>query len=905
MKKIVLAIILLLGANCILAVSFAPDISLQNIPRIEDNNIDLYKIKNPLIKGLTKSYFAQDFKVTVTKELEYDDNRIKLTFKYKNIEEIYPPVYIPFEQYVSNMFTSKFKEKKDEIRIAKLQEEGRDSGTGLIKDIVIKLPKMAVPKVFRKLMGNQAAKLSLDGSQRLTIGGDKTTRINMGDNEKTGSKFPQFAMRQELNLRLKGTIGKKIHISVDHQSGSENDIVQPTEVNISYRGDDDEIVKTIEGGNIALALSGSHYINYSVSSEGLFGVKSDMEIGNLKLTAIMGKDQAKKNKQKITGGSEQDSTKVESKNYVQRTQYFIEDPAVIYELYSSEDPDAGSVPPGWLDNAIRTDGYGRWILSQIGADLLPKEGTEVFLYLDDQNPDNNSTAVPGYGIGESSHPDSASYQFDILREPEDFYINNAGIISLNRSIDKSYIIGITYTRNDGMEVGNASPEIPGDPIEVKIIKQRNQTSDAFPEIWKMQVKNIYNLSPNIQNEGFDIKIFKEFNGVPNYNLPTNVDVTNPDPFGEEFKTFNDYLRLNTNGDDLINNDDETIDLVYGNIIFPFLEPFASFGVVVGDEDIYTGSTPDVTDIFLYVKGKVGRDKIPLQGMDILPGSVKVKINGAAAKENVDYIVDYDMGELVLLSPIAKDPNADIDIDFQSRPLFGIESKTLLGARADLTFNEHAKLGGTIIYQSEKVSEERPKIGSENRSILMADIDGEVGTELPFITTAIDFLPLINTDEPSSVSLSGEVAMSLPRIWGNPKQSDVKEAYIDDMESIVNTYPLGVTRTSWVPASRPLDTDFGKATPNWYNPQNIYGRDVYDPETLTAKEQREKVTLLECRLTPPTITNPHIENKYWGGLMKYVGNQVDFSKKKYIEVNLLMVCFIIIKKKWIKLLRLVI
>lgn len=892
MKKILFAFIVLLTVNCIYAVSFAPDVSLQNIPKIEDNNIDLYKINEPLRKGLLRTYFNQEFKTSVKFELEYDENRIKLTFKYKEIDDIYPPVYIPFDKYVSNIFSREFKDKTQEIRIAKLQEEDRGSGSGLIKDIVIKLPKMAVPKPFRKIFkGNQAAKLSLDGSQKVTFGLDRTTRSNVQDYEASKNGRWQPDMLQELNLRLKGTIGSKIHVSVDHQSSSEDDLVQPTEVNISYRGDDDEIVKTIEGGNIALALSGSNYISYSMSSEGLFGIKSDMEIGNLKLTTIMGKDQAKKSTQNYVGGAAVDSVNIKSKEYVLRNQYFLDDPEVMYAMYAPEDADADSVPPGWLNNALRTNEYGGWLLTNIGAGILPQEGSVVQLYLDDNDTSNDNSTIPGIEIGD----DSESYDFEILTEPDDFYINDAGIVTLHRSIALDYTIGITYTQSNGTQIGNPIPEAPGDPIEVKILRMYNQDGgEAYADYWKLQVKNVYNLGlPNIQNDGFDIKIYIEnSDGTPNYNLPGAVDIGLLETFlGQEIKTFNDYLQLDTNGDDIINNDDEPIDLVHGYIMFPFLQPFASFGdSLINENDIYlfdrttlNNTTSYPTKTFINVKGKIGRDEITLGQIGILPGSVKVKINSTTAKENIDYVVDYDIGIVSLLSAFAKNPDADIDIDYQFRPLFGIESKTLLGARADIEFNDHAKLGGTIIYQSEKVSEERPKIGSENRSIIMADLDGEVGTELPFITSALDFLPLIDTDEESSVSLSGEVAVSVPRIWGNPDQADIKEAYIDDMESILNSYPLGVTRSSWVPASRPFDTDFGKATPNWYNPQDVTGEQVYDPETLTIKEKNEKITVLECKLTTPTLENPHVTNKYWGGLMKYIGNQIDFSSKKYIEV----------------------
>jgi len=348
------------------------------------------------------------------------------------------------------------------------------------------------------------------------------------------------------------------------------------------------------------------------------------------------------------------------------------------------------------------------------------------------------------------------------------------------------------------------------------------------------------------------------------------------------------LRLDSNADLKINGEDAAIDLDAGYIYFPFIKPFYA----LYDTLIYYEENVSINEIenFISVKGKIGRDQISLGQMNILPGSVVIKIGPDKRKlvENIDYIADYDFGNITFLTNEAKDPETEIFIDYQFKPLFAMDNKTILGLRADMDFNENIKMGGTFVYQSEKVKEDRPKIGNENRSIILADIDGEVNYELPFITKFIDWLPLIKTDTRSSISLSAEAAMSLPRIYGSDKQHDKKEAYLDDMESTMELYPLGITRSTWSFASRPAEesgnlVDFGKAHINYYNPNDVYARDVYDPNSLTEKEEREKVSLLACKIKPPELGIPGINMKYWAGVMKYIGNEVDFSKKKYIEI----------------------
>ena len=59
-------------------------------------------------------------------------------------------------------------------------DDDREQGEGLIPEIVIKLPKMALPKSVRRFMGDKAGRLNLNGSQRLTFAGRSTSRSEQG-----------------------------------------------------------------------------------------------------------------------------------------------------------------------------------------------------------------------------------------------------------------------------------------------------------------------------------------------------------------------------------------------------------------------------------------------------------------------------------------------------------------------------------------------------------------------------------------------------------------------------------------------------------------------------------------------------------------------------------------------------
>lgn len=877
-KKLSILLVILSIAIITSAQVFELDLKLRGIAKLKYNEIDVYRFQ----KGLSITAYPHNkfgnYQIQTLKELDFDKQIVKLTAKLNNIE-LYPPIYISLKSYNNNAFYGYFK-REFLIKCKEIMgDEDREQGEGLIPEIVIELPKIALPKSVRRFMGDKAGRLNLNGSQRLTFAGRMSKRSDvLGEGDDNTDFTPE--MRQDLNLRLRGTIGEKIHVNVNHQSTSDENVMPtPSEININYEGNEDEIVKTVDGGNISLSLSGSKFISYSASSEGLFGIKTQLEAGDLRVTTIMGKDEAKKNTQTWTGDSQPDSTIFKSNAFVNRTHYFVGQPSELYSLYGDNDGVEGvDYPMGWKDNAIKILD-GKWLLSSNADNLLPDPDEELTVYLDDGSASNNTMTIDGVNY---ANPDE-TYHFDILLEGTDYQVDyDSGVITmmLPQGVNRIYSIGITYTSKAGTVIGNDS----ANPVETKMLRIRNQDVND-EEYWDLQVRNIYNLGmQRIKNEGFEINVYTLPPGgtTPDYNAPENVTTG-------DVQTLNDYLRLDSNIDGVINGEDAAINLAAGFIYFPFIKPFYS----LNDSLIYEEDYVPANDIinYIFVKGKIGRDQVSLGRMGILPGSIVIKIGPNKNKlvENIDYIADYDFGIITFLTSEAKDPEIEIIIDYQFKPLFAMDNKTILGMRADMDFNDNIKLGGTFVYQSEKVREDRPKIGNENRSIILADIDGEIDYEMPFMTKFIDWLPLIKTDAESSVSLTGEVAMSLPRIYGSDKQYDKKEAYLDDMESTMEMYPLGITRGTWSFASRPAaepagnQIDFGKAHINYYNPNDVYARDVYDPNSLTEKEEKEKVAVLACKVKPNELGMPGMNMKYWAGVMKSIGNEIDFSKKKYIEV----------------------
>jgi hypothetical protein len=851
-----------------------PRLYLTGYNPLINNRIEVYKINKGMNYYKTIPLEIPVFAPTYKEKVDFANNKILLSVEVDNFK-ITPDVPISFDRYLANMQVKAF--HKSLLANFKTQEqETQTVSSGLFKDLTL-LPEIAMPKAMQKVLGSSAGRLNLDGTQKLTMQASNTHRKQVPIYDESGKNVFDLKMEMETNLRLSGTIGDKIAVNFKYNSKQDEELFDMNNVNVKYTGYDDEFIQSIEGGNIALTLSGSRYVSYSASSQGLFGITSKFKYGNLDLSVIASKEESQKNTQTYIGKSQADSSTVSSWKYAKRTMYFLHDPYQLFQLKTGS-----NIPPGWVNNAIETAPDGSWIVNE---NFLPANGT-VRLFYDDANYTNDTAAAKGdtiYYSGDIRPPYEPWY--DELIEGTDFVTDyNSGIITILKTIDRTATLGVQYTRRDGVQV--PPPNSDTSRLHVKVLRKKYQEYIPYdPEdelnTWQLQMRNIYDMGrTNIKNDGFELQVYTvNVDLTRNYNLPDNL------VFGDIY-TYNDYLRLNANGspDGLINGDDATVNLTNGWIIIPLIEPMKGLGdgIIYRKENEDEYSYQDSTSIFINIKGKIGREAIELSSMGVLKGSVKVKVNGSEQRENIDYIVDYDFGRITFLTAAGKDPDAKIEIEFESRTLFSVAQKNLAGVRANWKINDYTKLGGTLIYRSENVSDRRPRIGNENIEMLMGDIDGELTFKPLFITRMLDALPLINTTAPSQLSMSGEVAFTMPNIYGDP-ESKKKEAYLDDMESIMDSYPLGVTYNTWILGSKPYGTSYAKGRINWFNPKDVKRKDIEAEATLTDQEKDEYVTVLTMIAKPTAVQIPGSTTHSWAGIMKYLGNQLDFSQKKYLEI----------------------
>ena len=875
LKKNITVLIYIIFTGALFANNYySPTFNLQGHVQFSNNTPQTMRVSSGVSLSEDIYFMMDSLRPTIVYQLDLDTEMIRVLVRQGN-HQITRPIYISFEDFLDNMFYVAFEREFGRVRIQQLSTRNRVDRQGLIPEIVLRLPPGSMPRTVRRIMGgSEAARLNISGSSRLTIGAGRSHRKSKLVSEWGGNTNFDVNIKQDLSIFVRGTIGEKISVSIRYNSDQESNIFDPNNVSVKYTGDEDEIVQSIDAGNISLSLPGSRHISSVGSSQGLFGVRSVLKLGDLNITAYMAKEESQKNTRTYKGTSQPDSSFVKSTQFTKRRMYYTIDPKRLFEFHQAGDPmpNGSPIPASWVDNAIKTDEFGQWLAY---TDRLPDEFTlKVFK-------DSGSLTV-GTQVGKLINPDGTPFEeksgelnFLELFEGANadyLYDRDRGIIIFNTVVPPQNTIAIAYTtrgsdREPPVVVGNTTIVGEDDVLLLTPIKIGSQSPTT--STWDFELRNVYDLGMrNVRAEGFELEVFKYFDDqTRNYYTDDNMAIF-------------EYLKMDTNGDNIIDGRDLTVDLSRGLIELPFLRPFFA----LGDEKMYTTDgnvSDDDFEHWFFIRGRIGRDSINL-GMMILPGSVKITLNNREIRENIDYIVDYDLGTVSFLTAEGRDPDSEIQIDYENRPLFAIESRTMFGIRADWRPSNIFRLGGTFVYNSETMTDQRPRLGNEGRTLMMANVDGEVAVNAPIITTAIDYIPLVRTDEPSRLSLSGEFVMSMPRMQGSRDFGDGKEAWLDDMESIQEIYPLGIMRPTWFFASEPYGTNLVKGRTNWFNPTNIYYRDVYAPNTISSKERMEKLPVLSIKVHPPPIYSPGVSTPIWGGVMKFLGYNIDFSEREYIE-----------------------
>ncbi len=200
------------------------------------------------------------------------------------------PVALSFEEY------QRFQAQKSETDYFKKRS---DAITELNKKSP-RPPMRAYNKLFDRIFGlsGNSLKVYIRPSGEVNImAGYQGQNIKNPTLPERARKNGGFDFDMNANLNLNANIGDKLKFPINYNTLSNFGF--DNQLKLDYKGMDDEIIKSLEAGNISFQSKGS----LITSAQNLFGVKAQLQFGKLFVTAALANQRSSRQSVNLQGGT--------------------------------------------------------------------------------------------------------------------------------------------------------------------------------------------------------------------------------------------------------------------------------------------------------------------------------------------------------------------------------------------------------------------------------------------------------------------------------------------------------------------------------------------------------------------------------------------------------------------------
>lgn len=536
--------------------------------------------------------------------IEYDPETGKYITSQKIGEDYFrSPSYMTFDEYVDYDMNKAL----GDYWAQKVAAESFDRQRAMI-------PKISLGnEIVDRIFGGSTVDIKPQGSAELTFA-IKTNKTDNPSLPERTRKTTTFDFDEKIQMSVTGSIGDKLKLTTTYNTEATFDF--ENRMNLEYAGQEDEIIKKIEAGNVSLPLSGS----LITGSQTLFGVKTQLQFGKLMVTSVFSQEKGKKSEIDVKGGAQTSEFKVKADQYEDNKHFFL-------SQYFKEHYESALANLPLINSGVNITKVEVWVTSRLGQTNNTRN-IVAFMDLGESNYHNNSGFVsPG---PETTLPSASPFDTNFLTSSNNLYetmlgysdirdvykvntilngtplvyaqdyvkvesarmlssseyrLNNQlGFVSLNSALTNDEVLAVAfqYTYNgETYQVGEFSNGGVTSPnaLITKMLKS-TEINTQLPT-WDLMMKNVYSIgSYNVGREGFKLDIlYKDPDvGTPaNYlkdGLPgivkgvTLLRVFNLDNLNSQMDPQPDGVF------DFING--VTINTSNGRVYFPVLEPFGKY-----------------------------------------------------------------------------------------------------------------------------------------------------------------------------------------------------------------------------------------------------------------------------------------------------------------------------------------
>ncbi|MEN9917775.1 MAG: cell surface protein SprA, partial [Bacteroidota bacterium] len=905
-KYLLVVVLLIVGISTFFGTSAESDVDFTYIEAsttsaLEDTST-LYPVKKTQItryEDLTnQSPIDLKDPSNVKTVVEYDLKNNVYLFKTKIDNDVWvTPFTLNPEQYseysLKKSMSAYFKEKN-----AEAFARGDKKEDFSLKDIKINM------SALERIFGPGGVQLKTQGYVEVGAGLKHSKIDNPTISERNRSRY-MFDFNEKIQVNATASVGSKINFGLNYDTESTFDF-DTKRIKLAYEGEEDEIVKHLEAGNVNMTTTNS-LINGGAS---LFGVKADLQFGKLKVSTVISQQETESQTVNSQGGVQTAPFEFKADAYDENQHFFL-------GYYFRDHFDKGMSKLPFISSPLLIRRIEVWVTNKQGdpsnsrnivafADLAEvdsiknKKWTPLNQPTTPHNSANNlySTIRTSYnnvrdinqttsvlsGAGLVSGLDYDKLERARMLDASEYHISTQlGYISLNVPLASDQVLAVAYEyemKGEIYRVGEFSLPIPPEYKEgedagallLKLVKPVSMSPRAYT--WDLMMKNVYKLGANqIQKDKFRLNIHYQsdtigtyINYIPEGKIKNELllRVMNLDSLNSQNKRYPDGIFDFVEGYTILPEN--------GRVIFPVVEPFGShLRKKIGNDriaqkyiyqELYDSTltvAQQVADknkfkISGTYKGSTSSSTLNLNAMNVAKGSVKVTANGTTLVENVDYTVDYTSGTVTVINQALVDAGTPISVSLENQSLFNMKRKTLLGLNLDYELSKNFNIGGTVMHMYEKPLTMKAGIGEESLKNTLWGLNTSYKTSSQWLTGLVDKLPFVNATAPSQISFNAEFAQLIAGHYENAYAGGY--SYLDDFESaksrlsVLQPYgwKLASTPSSFVESLLVNDLAYGnnRAHLAWFMIDNMFTRANSTLTPVHIKNNKEELSKHEVR-----------------------------------------------------------
>ena len=742
------------------------------------------------------------------------------------------PIMLTPEEYNSwtemNERSAFFRKKNDEIYQAKGKEKFDFS------DMHFDLGPA------EKIFGPGGIRVRTQGSAELKLGMNKKS-IDNPSLPIRNRKTTMMNFDEKINLNVNGKVGDKVNMNLNYNTDATLDY-DAQNMKLKYDGKEDEIIKLVEAGNVSFP-SNSSLIKGASS---LFGVRTDMQFGKLKLQMVASQKKSASKSVSSRGGVQLTPFEINVADYEENRHFFLS--RYFRNHYDEWMQKLPNLVTGitinrveiWVTNKSGTTANTRNIVALTDLGEASKISNPMWTatgqvpsnsanneyqamttqYVAARDIDQAAATLEGAGLVGGA--DFEKLESARLLSSSEYSVNTAlGYVSLKTGIQTDQVLAVAYEYTSGgvtYQVGEFASDITDTKQALFVKALKNTSCNPQQGNWDLMMKNVYYLASNIEKEKFrlDVKYQSDTTGVYLSYIPEQRVKNTPiiRVLGADRLDNNNKAHSNGYYDYV-----EGYTVSNGRVFIPKVEPFGSY---MRDYLVKNGVAADAAEKYAFTelydstktvarqiaeKNKylmVGQFKgssanvISLDAYNVPQGSVVVTAGGVTLTEGTDYSVDYNAGEVTILNQSIIDAGTSVNVSLESNTDYAQTRKTMFGVNWEYDFSKNFQMSGTLQHLSEQALTTKVSMGSEPLKNTLWGVNLNWKKESQWLTNVLDKIPFLHLTQPSQISFTSEFAQLLAGEAGGTQDN---ASYIDDFENTKNGIDV-MTPTSWFISSVP-------------------------------------------------------------------------------------------------------